>query len=101
MRHCRGVSSRRLPSDAGAAALGGAYFYGKERGRKEAGALLKAGSATAEMVERTERALDALAIEVERVGEAQRHAAKMLAKQADKEPQARWDGFLEACSRTA
>jgi hypothetical protein len=72
-----------------AAALGGAYFYGKERGRKEAGALLKAGSATAEMVERTERALDALAIEVERVGEAQRHAAKMLAKQADKEPQPR------------
>jgi hypothetical protein len=71
-----------------AAALGGAYFYGKEKGRKEAGAMLKNG-ATAEMVERTERALDALAIEVERVGEAQRHAAKMLAQSAPKEPQTR------------
>ena len=67
-----------------AAAMGGAYLYGKERGRKEAGETLK-GGATADMIARTERALDALALEVERVGEAQRHASKMLAQSAPKD----------------
>jgi hypothetical protein len=75
----------------GAAIIGGAmfgaYLFGKDRGRREA---LAEGNAprplSADQIARTERALETLALEVERIGETQRYTAKLLAESAAKSP---------------
>jgi len=68
--------------------LAGAYFIGKERGRREAERALNAGAApgggaSLPGAERTDRALDALSLEIERLAEAQRYTAKLLADSAE------------------
>jgi hypothetical protein len=68
-------------------ALAGAYFIGKDRGRREAERALRAGGAppgatNLPAAERTDRAIDALSLEVERLAEAQRYTAKLLADSA-------------------
>ncbi len=67
-----------------AAGLAGAYFIGKERGRRAAlDQAAQTGGAT-DMLARTERALEAMSLEVERIGEAQRYSARLLADAAIK-----------------
>jgi len=67
------------------AALFGAYLFGKDRGRREALSGGAQGSPlNPEQIARTERALETLALEVERIGETQRFTAKMLAEAAKK-----------------
>ncbi len=66
------------------AGLAGAYFVGRERGRRAAlDQAALAGGAT-DMLARTEKALEAMSLEVERIGEAQRYSARLLADAAIK-----------------
>jgi hypothetical protein len=66
------------------AGLAGAYFIGKERGRRAALEQPAQSGSAAELIARTERALEAMSLEVERIGESQRYAARMLAEAAGK-----------------
>ena len=66
-------------------AMFGAYLLGKDRGRREALAEVSAPRPlNADQIARTERALETLALEVERIGETQRYTAKLLAESAGK-----------------
>ncbi len=66
------------------AGLAGAYFIGKERGRRAALEEAARSGSASELIARTERALEAMSLEVERIGEAQRYSARMLAESAGK-----------------
>jgi hypothetical protein len=66
------------------AGLAGAYFIGKERGRRAAlDQLAQTGGAT-DLIARTEKALESMSLEVERIGEAQRYSARLLAESSAK-----------------
>jgi hypothetical protein len=67
------------------AAMAGAYFIGKERGRRAAlENVARPGGAAAELVARPEKALESLQLEVERIGESQRYSARLLGESAAK-----------------
>ena len=56
-------------------AIAGAYFFGRSRGPRQPGAFDEASSAA--RLARLERLLEGLSVEIERIGEAQRYAARV------------------------
>ena len=73
--------------------LAGAWLLGRARGREEASreALTGAPGADARLA-RLEQAIDAVAVEVERIAESQRFTAKVLAERGVGEPRVRSQG---------
>jgi hypothetical protein len=70
------------------AAIGGAWAMGRVRGMRESQQLREADLDTHARIERMERSLQAVSEEIERLGEVQRFALKVIAdKVSEPEPQ--------------